>query len=474
MIAGAAALLVVVALVIVAVASGGGDSSEPKALPIGASGAGGAERDAAMSMPVDGVGYGGIEYKVGTLPDLPDEADAFTLDNGTADVGHIADVLGVDRADVHAEKGGGGPWSVYLDRPVSSSVGVGYACPEDAECEPPPDYEEPKRPEGLPTEVEARQIGTKLIEQLGVDLDGATIRVEDGWSQWIVVVDPEVDGRKVIGMSTAVGIGANGKVESANGWTTDPERGDTYPLITVQEAAKRLTEQQPRILADDMVGAPEPMIAPAPECIDADCPEPEPQIVTITGASLGLQLYNAYDPNGPAYLVPSYLFTTDQPESGELWQIAIEDKYLAPPPTVPADEDPGATEPGQTEPGGGGGSDGSTGSGSSACNGTDADGVFVQVCGPQIAKVGENLQFQLTAKGNIRDDCGSPVPDYGDGEGVAVCTIACETYPEEPRGIERTYEHAYAKPGTYTATFTLMGCGSDGPQASVSIEVRVE
>ena len=485
-IAGAAALLVVVALVVVAVvAGGGGDSKEPKALPIGAGGDAAASRDGAMAMPIEGGGYGGIEYRIGKLPDLPDEADAYELPAAVADVDRIADALDVARKDVHAEKMGGGPWSVYLDEAVSSvASGVGYACPSvsddsasnttTTECAPPPDYEEPKRPEGMPTKDQARDIAEKVFDKLGVDLDGATVRVEDGFSQWMVSVDPRLDGTKVVGMTSTIGIGPHGKVVSANGWSSDPERGDTYPLITVETAAKRLQENQPRIMA----GAAED-VAIAPDCLD--CPKPEPLIVTVTGASLGLQLYGGYGADAPAYLVPTYLFTTDQPDSGELWQIAVEDKYLAPPPTV--EPDPGV----KPEPGGSGGAPTpepapddpnattvTKPSSSSGCNSTEADGVYVQVCGPTTARAGDAVQFQLIAKGRIRDDCGSPVPDYGDGDGVATCMIACESYPTEPRAIDRTYEHAYAKPGSYKASFTLMGCGSDGPQVSVSIEVRIE
>ena len=366
MIAGAAALLVVIALVLVAVAAGSdGDSSEPKRLPIGATASAGQARDAAMAMPIEGGGgYGGVEYRVGKLPDLPDEADAWDLPAGVADVGRIADALGVDRKDVHAEKAGGEPWSVYLDQAVSSvSSGVGYACPDDAaKCEPPPDYEEPKRPEGMPTKDEARTIAEKMLDRLGVDLDGATVRVEDGFSQWMVMVDPMLDGRKVVGMTTSIGIGPHGKVVSANGWMGEPAHGDTYPLITVDAAVKRL-QDQPRIMMGTArdVGASEAMLAPAPDC--KDCPPPEPQIITITGATLGLQLYGGYEPNAPGYLVPTYLFTTDQPDSGELWQIAIEDKYLAPPPTEPVPEPGVKPDPGQTEPGSSGSGDGNVGTG---------------------------------------------------------------------------------------------------------------
>jgi hypothetical protein len=147
-------------------------------------------------------------------------------------------------------------------------------------------------------------------------------------------------------------------------------------------------------------------------------------------------------------------------------------------------------KPGQTEPGGSGtggaptpepapapddpNSTATTVASSSECSAADFTGGSVQVCAATTAKAGEAVHFQLTAKGRIRDDCGSPVPDYGDGEGVAVCMIACETYPAEPQGLDRTFDHTYAKVGSYKATFTLMGCGSDGPQASVSLDVRIE
>lgn len=356
-IAGTAALLVVVALVVVAVVAGGGDGTkEPKRLPIGAS-APGVARDSAMAVPAGGgVAYGGVEYRLGDVPELPAEADAWELAPAVADVDRIAGALGVDRKDVRAENVGGAAWSVYLDQAVSS--GVAYACPAETKdvttttCEPPPDYKEPQRPGGMPTKDEARDIAETMMGKLGVDLGGATVRVDDGFSQWTVSVDTKLDGRDVVGMTTTIGIGPYGKVVSANGWMGDVRRGDTYPLIAVGEAVRRLQENQPRIMA----GAGErSLIAPAPDCVD--CPPPKPTVVTITGARLGLQLYGGFEPNGPAYLVPTYLFTTDQPDSGELWQIAIDDKYLAPPPTV-APEPSTELEPGKTEPSGSGSSGG--------------------------------------------------------------------------------------------------------------------
>jgi hypothetical protein len=104
-------------------------------------------------------------------------------------------------------------------------------------------------------------------------------------------------------------------------------------------------------------------------------------------------------------------------------------------------------------------------------------GPEVQVCVSDPALAGRPVTFTVTGKGNLRDDCGSPVPEWGDGSEVAVCDIGCASLPPEPRQISKTFEHTYAKAGTYTAVFHFTGCGSDSgtdrDQAKATLEVRV-
>jgi hypothetical protein len=73
-------------------------------------------------------------------------------------------------------------------------------------------------------------------------------------------------------------------------------------------------------------------------------------VVHVTGVRLGLQLFSTYQPAAPAYLVPSYLFTTE--DGGELPVIAVDETYLGPAPKpVPVQPDSGTTgEPGTVEP----------------------------------------------------------------------------------------------------------------------------
>ena len=103
--------------------------------------------------------------------------------------------------------------------------------------------------------------------------------------------------------------------------------------------------------------------------------------------------------------------------------------------------------------------------------GTD---LYFVVCGPTAVKAGDEVMFDLVAKGHVRDDCGSPTVDWGDGDGNVVCAIACESYPADERTIERKLQHAWNHPGAYTVKFSLQGCGPEyRPQAELTLEVQV-
>lgn len=103
-----------------------------------------------------------------------------------------------------------------------------------------------------------------------------------------------------------------------------------------------------------------------------------------------------------------------------------------------------------------------------------SDPYFV-VCGPTSAKTGERAVFDLVARGRVRDDCGSPTVDWGDGTGNVVCMIACKSYPTSEQSIERKFAHTYTEPGAYTLRFVLQGCGPDPrPQAEIAMELQVK
>jgi hypothetical protein len=405
MIAGVVALAVVAALGGLALAAGrNAGTRTPTRLPVLGASSGAAAKmsaDASMAMRLRGP----VRYEAtGPLPALEGEADAYVLAAPKVDLDRFAAlahdlgidgkvtrtdagwsiVAGMDRVDV--QDVAGLPWNRYRADPNccagrpgttvvlsgdastgssgssgSGTIVCGSPCPPDAKCVAPecPTEEPraPQRPADLPTKTEAERIGRALLTKLGIDLDHATVRVDDGFSTWSVSADPEIDGLPVIGMTTSVGVGPKGRVADANGWLGEATKGDRYPLIGTTAALKKLGDDQVRIL-----GGPQPMIARAqdgdcaadactnmpvrPDCelATVDCPAPEPVVVHVTGVRLGLQLFSTYEPGAPAYLVPSYLFMTD--DRNELPMIAVEDQYLgqAPKP-VPVEPTPSAVEP---------------------------------------------------------------------------------------------------------------------------------
>ncbi|MCU1483421.1 MAG: hypothetical protein JWN67_167 [Actinomycetia bacterium] len=535
-IAGVAVLAVVLALVGLAVVAGRDSGGTPATLPVlGAGGAGASTASPAMADSKMRIAP--VTYEAGKLPGLADEADAWTLAPGGADEARIAELaklLDVDGPVTKTETGwavgtetrrldvqdvAGLPWSLYETVPeaqvdpappstivcikapcnpptdtgsgtsgcpagamckdapapstttpcppnancASTSVAT-PACAPDAGCPDPgscaadgPDCPmvAPERPADLPSKADAEAQGRKLLTKLGVDLDAADVKVDDGFTLWNVTADPVVGGLPTIGLTSSIGIGSKGVVQYANGWLGEVTKGDTYPLIGTAAGVDRLNAEQNML-----------MIAPNIRCDGCEAQDQvEPRVVRVTGVRLGLQVFSTYEKGAIAYLVPTYLFSTE--DGGEIPVVAVADQYLGQQSTPTPDDHGTPAEPGD--------------SGSGTCSGAGttkevATELSVQVCGPTTAKVGEAVTFTVSGKGQLRDDCGSPVPEWGDGTDVAVCDIGCASLPGEPREISKDFEHTYEKAGTYRATFHLRGCGADSgeDQQAVTAEVRVE
>ena len=460
-----------------ALLAGCGSDADPKALPVLTTGAG-ADDAASLAAPESGASTadmrigGRVEYRYdGDLPELDDEAAAWELaveKIDTSEIEELAERLGADGdvertefgwhvegddgAQLDVQRSAGLPWNTYVASPDTAVSSPGVACPDDPEAREKCVVEEPKRPTDLPSKAEAEDIARELFEELGVDLDGATVRVDDGFSVWNVTADPELDGMPVIGMTTAVAVGPKGVVQFANGWLTEPDKGDDYPLIGTKAALEKLQDEQ----VTTMLGAPEPMIAedceggPAVDCVIDPIPVPtEPTVVELTDVRLGLQLFGSWDGDEPAYLVPSYLFATE--DGGELPVIAIEEEFLAPPPEPEPQPVP---EPGGT----GGGSSGSGGS-SESCAGTASaaepgadpgDAGSIEAGGPGQVAPGEVATFSVKAS------CGDTVVvDFGDGT------------PEDtvPMG---EVSHRYEEAGGYEVSFRATAC-----EASLTMTLTV-
>ncbi len=218
----------------------------------------------------------------------------------------------------------------------------GSVCPTIA-CPPPEPVPAPERPAGLPTREQAEATARALLAKAGVDLDGARVRVEDGFSQWQVTVDPQVGGLPTIGYTSGVSVGPKGAVEGANGWLAQPVRGVEYPLVTAAAGLERLKHSP-------FGTGPQPLIARAPVC--EGCETQPTQVRTVTGVRLGL----AFAPllgagnEGRALLVPVLLFDTDDGDT--LPVLAVANEFLPKPEPGPATTEP-VTDPGKGVPGNG-------------------------------------------------------------------------------------------------------------------------
>lgn len=253
-------------------------------------------------------------------------------------------------------------------------------CPEGAVCEAPPCPPPPpttslepcpmpdcppgtaciqrcgpiERPADLPTKEEAERVARDLLRRVGLDLTGAGIQVDDGFSAWYVTARPTLGGLPVWGWEWTATVGPRGEVAGASGWLGRPERGKDYPLAGTATGLARLRSglplgyggwsPYPQPAAPEDVrplspGTPQTLIAP--EC--EDCPPPEPVVRTVTGVRLGLAFAPEFrEEAATGWFVPAYLFEIDGNEVVPV--IAVADEFLPPPP-APAAREPGVKEP---------------------------------------------------------------------------------------------------------------------------------
>lgn len=315
----------------------------------------------------------------------------------------------------------------------------------------------PTPPADLPAKEEAERIARRVFERLG--LAGETFRLEGGIYSWEAFVSPPVGGLPVVGMEHIVSIGPKGAIQGGHGYLLPPGRIGDYPLAGVDAGLARLREGR-GVGASPIVDT--PLRAIEPYCPDtADCaapPPPGPVVVTITGVHLALQ-------HVADALVPVYVFETK--DGGELAVPAVTDRWLEE--TNPTRGDDGGREP---DIGHSSGACGVSASGVAVGGGEVAEEpanapLTVQVCvEPAKVKVGQEVTFTVTVTdpdADIYDElCAGPEVDFGDEEIVArtLCAHACDaggrapsiTEPR-PGELTRTFTHAYAKPGTYTARF---------------------
>ncbi len=172
--------------------------------------------------------------------------------------------------------------------------------------------------------------------RIALDLDGATVRVTDGYGNRVVTIDPTVGGSPTSGFSWRISVGAKGVVQHASGHLATPEPADTYPLIGVAEGYERLKKAPAIGALRGAEVAPSIARVPCPAASKVPCAaKPLPaRVATVTGVRLGLQLVPAVGkgsrPADLAYLLPAYLFDLEGGWTDVRAILAVPDRYLKP------------------------------------------------------------------------------------------------------------------------------------------------
>ena len=301
-----------------------------------------------------------VTYRLrGPLPNLPGEARAWKLEDGT-DAGRVAALaaaLGL-RGQPRREANGwtvrdsrrglvvhelaGVPWT--YGRGVLSPCslrtgggpyrpGAGIQCldPDAAVSSSPVAPARPFRPPDLPSPAEAERIARDLAARAGLDLDGAEVRVTGGYATRTVTIAPAVGGQPTSGFAWRVDVGAKGVVQHASGWLATPAPADTYPLIGVEQGFEQLKKSTPfgPIAQKE---APAIELDPCPAGGKVPCTSLPARVATVTGARLGLLLAPAVAtedrPAEVAYLLPAYLFDLEGGWTDVRAVLAVPDRYL--------------------------------------------------------------------------------------------------------------------------------------------------
>lgn len=233
----------------------------------------------------------------------------------------------------------------------------------------------PQPPKNVPTKAEAESKAKALLATLG--LEAADYEFEaygDEWGAWVTAW-LLVDGSKTQ-MSMGVGYGAEGALTGASGFLAEPVRGDQYELVGIPKAVERMNDtggywsgyfgggpvasSARGAVADAVAVAPaesgastgsasgsvegsetvvsDPGLAPEPVPTDTMPVDPLPvdttpaapevpvEVLTITLTTVTVGLTQLWDADGNVWLLPSYLFTSD--DGGQYSVYAVADEYL--------------------------------------------------------------------------------------------------------------------------------------------------
>jgi hypothetical protein len=206
----------------------------------------------------------------------------------------------------------------------------------------PPVTLQPPRRVPLPDRATVERIARDLFARTSAPTDGLEVQFVQGFDRWSVSAFPRVGGLATTGYLWTAGIGAKGQVLSATGWLDSPRAGDTYPLISVQEALQRLRNRQVGgPIVEGSVSRPCARTGLPSRPSPGGCDPAKPLTFQVTDVRLGLQLATALTkPSGgaqrAAYLVPAYQFQLDGSWQRQVSVIVVQDRFLGTTPTPTA------------------------------------------------------------------------------------------------------------------------------------------
>ena len=196
----------------------------------------------------------------------------------------------------------------------------------------------PEPPTGVPAAAEAESAARDLLAAIGQD--PAAFELETYADDWSASVTAWLsrDGVRWP-VSWGFTFGGEGVLQGANGSLAEPIPFGPYPLVDLDTAVGRLTEQG---TATPFVDMPVATLAPEPAVPSDSLVAPgvaEPEVAVLV--DVRPDFWWAWDPDGAVWLLPAYTFidTQDRPHTVP----AITDEFLvveppattSPPPTPP-------------------------------------------------------------------------------------------------------------------------------------------
>ncbi|MER5944707.1 hypothetical protein ABT127_01440 [Streptomyces sp. NPDC001904] len=192
------------------------------------------------------------------------------------------------------------------------------------------------------SEAAAKQAAAPVLKALGQDtakLDASQLM----GATRVVNADPEVGGLPTYGWSTGIQVGADGQVVGGSGRLKTPVEGATYPTVGARETLKRMNGAAAggRVPADACASA--VPLDGGSGCTPSSPRPPASTTVDVTDATFGLATYAT---GGEQVLVPSWLFTVEQPGAERPMTVtrpAVAPKYLIAPGSSTAAPEPSAS-----------------------------------------------------------------------------------------------------------------------------------